>query len=179
MKAKNGLTRRIATVSMLTTLSLITFLIENLFPPLIIPGAKLGLANAFSFAALIIYGPIDAFAVVVVRSLLGAIFAGNVSAIMYSFTGGIAAMSVSALLMYLVYPGVSITAVSVLSAVIHNLTQNAVFAVIAGSSFVFVYAPYLAMIGVVSGAVVGTVITLLFKKIPIRQFAKILPDGKV
>lgn len=178
MKAKSNLSRRIAVVAMLTALSLITFLIENLFPPLIIPGAKLGLANAFSFTALVAFGPIDAFAVVVVRTLLGAIFAGNISAVMYSFTGGIAAMAVSSVLLYVIHPRISLVAVSVASACIHNLTQNAVFVLVSATPLAFSYAPYLLLIGAISGALIGAVITLLFKRVPQSVFVRAVQGVK-
>ena len=173
MKAKRILPRRIAAVAMLTALSLITFLIENLFPPVFIPGAKLGLANAFSFAALILFGPIDAFVVVIVRTLLGAIFAGNISAVMYSFTGGVVSMAVSSILMYTAYPKVSVMAVSVAAAVLHNIMQNIVFVFLSGSTLMFGYMPYLTLLGIFSGAVVGGITLTVFKGVPLRVFNKL------
>lgn len=166
--------KKIAVLGVLTAVSLIAFLIENLFPPLFIPGAKLGLANVFSFIALILYSPIEAFLIVSVRTLLSALFAGNVSALLYSFTGGIAAMAVSSVLIYLVHPKISITSASVAAAVAHNLTQNAVFVLVSSSSLAFGYAPYLALIGVVSGAFIGAAVTLIIKKLPQSSFAALL-----
>ena len=129
-----GIAKKIATLSVLTGLSLVTFIIEGLFPPLGIPGAKMGLSNIFSLTALIIYSPWEAFVVVAVRTLLGAIYAGNVSALMYSFTGGVVSMAVSSLLVYTAYPKISVMSVSVAAAVAHNITQNAVFAFLSGSA---------------------------------------------
>ncbi|MGN1060537.1 MAG: Gx transporter family protein [Candidatus Coproplasma sp.] len=166
--------KKIAVLGVLTALSLIAFLIENLFPPLFIPGAKLGLANAFSFIALIIYSPIEAFIIVGIRTVLSAIFAGNISAVMYSFTGGVVAMGVSSLLIYLVCPKISIVSASVAAAVAHNLTQNAVFALMSGTALAFSYAPYLALIGVASGTFIGATVTLIIKKIPENAFGNLL-----
>ena len=174
MSKKRFTATKIATLGVLTALSLITFLIENLFPPLFIPGAKLGLANIFSFIALVLYTPWEAFLIVAVRTILGAIFAGNLSAVLYSFTGGIAAMTVSSLLLYLVHPKISLCGVSVVAAVIHNLTQNAVFALLTGTTMVFAYAPYLALIGVLSGAFIGATVTLIVKRVPESAFYKFL-----
>ncbi len=178
MRGKYAIARRIAAVAALTALSLIVFLIENLLPPLFIPGAKLGLANAFSFTALVLYGPAEAFAVVVARTLLGAVFAGNLSALMYSFTGGVAAMTASALLLCFLHPRISLTAVSVAGAAVHNLTQNAVFALISSTPLAFSYAPYLTLIGALSGAIVGVVITLIFKRVPMGVFARALGEKR-
>ncbi len=166
--------KKIAVLGVLTALSLVAFLIENLFPPLFIPGAKLGLANAFSFIALIIYSPIEAFIIVTVRTLLGAVFAGNISAIMYSFTGGVVAMGVSSVLIYLVHPRISLLCASVAAAVAHNLTQICVFALITGTPLSFGYAPYLAIIGIASGAFIGAAVTLIIKKLPQSAFTNLL-----
>ncbi len=173
MRGKFFNAKKIAVLGVLTALSLITFLIENLFPPLFIPGAKLGLANAFSFAALIMYSPIEAFIVVGIRTVLGAVFAGNISAVMYSFTGGVVSMAVSSLLMYLVHPRVSVMAISVVSAALHNLTQNAVFVLVSKTTLAFYYAPYLLGLGVLAGAFIGAVITLIFKRVPEGVFLKV------
>lgn len=170
--------KKLAVMGVLTALSLIAFLIENLFPPLFIPGAKLGLANAFSFTALIIYSPVEAFIIVAVRTVLGAIFAGNVSAVMYSFTGGMVSLIAGSILMYLVHPKISVTCVSVVSATLHNLTQNAVFVLVSATPLAFAYAPYLMLIGAVSGAFIGMTVTLLIKRIPTATLQKLLSSGK-
>ncbi len=166
--------KKIAVLALLTGLSLITFIIESLFPTLIIPGAKPGLANVFSFTALIMYSPIEAFIVVALRTCLGAIYAGNVSALLYSFSGGVVSMAVSSVLMYLVYPKISVFAVSVAAAVAHNITQNAVFVLLSGSVLMFVNLPYLVLLGIVAGAVVGGITMLLFKGVPQNAFEKVI-----
>lgn len=176
MRKPRSVTKRIATDALFTALGLITFLIENLFPPIIIPGAKMGLSNIFSLAALILFGPVDAFAVVAARTLLGSVFAGNVSALIYSFTGGMTAMAVSSVLVCLVYPRVSIMSVSVVAAVSHNIMQNIMFVVITQSPIVFSYMPYLALLGLLSGAIVGAAVMLIFKRVPLNVYRKALGE---
>lgn len=165
--------KKAATLALFTSFALITFLIENLFPPLLsIPGAKMGIANVFSFAALIIYGPLEAFTVVALRTLLGAIFTGNFSALLYSFTGGVVSTAISALLIYYVYPKISVLAVSIFSAVAHNVTQNAVFVWLTLTPEMFSVLPYLCLMGVLSGAIIGGIIMLVFKKVPLNVFER-------
>lgn len=173
-KSQKNSANKIATLAVFTSLSLITFLIENLFPPLIIPGAKMGLSNIFSLTVLIMYGPIEAFAVVIVRTILGAIFAGNVSMLLYSFTGGIVSMMVSAILLYTIYPKVSLLSISIVAAICHNMTQNIVFVILYSSPVMFSYMPYLALIGIVSGIIVGGVTMLILKKVPDNIFLRAL-----
>ncbi len=172
MKNGKSAAKKIATLAIFTALSLVTFIIENQFHPLFIPGAKMGLANIFSFAALIMYSPVEAFIIVAVRTGLGAVYAGNVSALLYSFTGGVVSMAVSSVLMYTVYPRISLMSVSVVAAVAHNITQNLVFMGISGTSLMIGYMPYLVLIGIASGAIVGGVIMLIFKKVPESVFEK-------
>ena len=155
--------KKIAMLALFSALGLIVFIIENQFPPLFVPGAKMGLANIFSLAALILYGPIE---------VLGSLFAGNVSMLLYSLTGGVISLALSAILIYIAYPRVSILAVSVAAAVLHNIVQNAVFVLVTGTSLMFSYMPYLALIGVLSGAIVGAVVTIIFKKVPESVFVR-------
>lgn len=171
--------KKLATLGVLTALSLITFLIENLFPPLIIPGAKPGLANAFSFTALIMYSPLEAFIVVVARTLLGAMFSGNISAVMYSFTGGVVSMAASSVLMYCVHPKISVICVSVIAAVLHNVTQNIVFVAVYSTPVAFSYMPYLILLGVLSGAFIGAAVTVLIKRIPASAFVRLTESKKI
>ncbi len=172
MKSGKPTAKKIATLAIFTALSLITFIIENQFPPIFIPGAKMGLANIFSFAALIMYSPLEAFAVVAIRTALGAIYAGNLSALLYSFTGGVVSMAVSSLLMYTLYPKISVMSVSVCAAVAHNVTQSVVFVLLYETFAYFAYLPYLILLGIFSGAIVGGVTMLVFKKVPQSVFEK-------
>ena len=173
MLGKRITTKRLVTLALLSALGLITFMLENLFPPLFVPGAKMGLSNVFSLTALVVLGPVEAVIVVLVRILLGSLFT-NVSALIYSLTAGLISIAVEILLFYLLFPRASLVAVSIFAAVAHNLAQNAVYVLVTGSPAMFAFAPYLAMIAVGSGAVIGTVVLFLVKKIPTSQFAKIL-----
>ncbi|MDE6868957.1 MAG: Gx transporter family protein, partial [Clostridia bacterium] len=172
MKNGQSAAKKIATLAIFTALSLITFIIENQFPPMFFPGARMGLANIFSFAALIMYSPWEAFVIIAIRTGLGAVYAGNLSALLYSFTGGVVSMAVSSVLIYAVYPRISVMSVSIAAAVFHNITQNIVFVILSGTALTFGYMPYLILIGILSGAIVGGVIMLIFKKVPQSVFEK-------
>ena len=82
MKGLNA--KKIAGTALLAAFALIAFLIESLLPPLFLPGAKIGLANFFVFLALILYGGGAAAGVAAAKCLLGAVFGGNISSLMYS-----------------------------------------------------------------------------------------------
>lgn len=176
MTGRNML-RKITTLSLFTALSLVMFIVESQLPPLFVPGAKLGLSNIFSLASLVFYGPIEAMVVVLARTILGSLVTGTVSALIYSLTAGLSAMLVASLLM-LAYPKISLIAVSVTSAVVHNLTQGLIFALVSGSAQAWSYLPYLALIGLPSGALVGAVVFLLVKHLPRSVIYAALDGGK-
>ena len=120
--------KRLAVLGVLAALSLAVHTIESAFPPLFgIPGAKLGLSNLFSMLALVVYGPLDAFCILLARTLLGALIGGSASSLLFSLSGGGAALLVSILLIYFAVPRVSYLAVNIAAAVIHNIVQVAVF----------------------------------------------------
>lgn len=177
MKERRFPAKKIAVLALFTALGLIVFIIENQFPPLFVPGAKMGLANIFSLAALILYGPIEAFVVLIVRTVLGSLFAGNISMLMYSLSGGAVSLAFSAILMYLAYPRVSVMAVSMASAVIHTVIQYIVFMLLTTTAGIMVYMPFSALIGILSGGIVGAVVMLIFKKVPMSVFARAAFDG--
>ena len=169
---KKFTTKRIVLVSLFTAASLIAFLIEQLFPPLFVPGAKLGLSNIFSLAALVILGPLDAIFVVTAKTVIGSLF-GNVSTLIYSFSAGIISICVQCILFYFVFPRISLISISVVGAIAHNLTQNAIYALMIASPLALVYLPYLAVTGVIGGLLVGTAVHTAVKKIPSSQFQKL------
>ena len=169
-KTKFFTARRVATLSVLTAMGLITFMIESLFPPLFLPGAKMGISNVFSLLTLIVLGPTEAFVLVLVRTTLGSIFTGNMSTLLYSMTAGVVSVAVSTILVEFVYPKVSIVAISVVAAVMHNLTQNLVFCLISETPEMFAYMPWLALLGVVAGIIVGFAVWFILRTVPTKVF---------
>ncbi len=94
--------------------------------------------------ALVLYGLPDALVVVLVRTFLGSLFAGNISMMLYSTTAGLLSVCACRLMLLLV-PRISFVAVSVTGAVLHNLVQLSVYCALAGTAQLFGYAPYLPL----------------------------------
>ena len=180
-KTKYFTARRVATLGVLTAMGLIMFMVESLFPPLFLPGAKMGLSNIFSLLTLFVLGPTEALILVLVRTSLGSVFTGNVSTLMYSMTAGVVSVVVSIILVEFVYPKVSIVAISVVAAVMHNLTQNIVFCFASNTPEMFSYMPWLALLGVVAGIIVGFAVWFILRAVPTRVFVAVsdfTPDIK-
>ena len=166
-------TKRLAALALFTAMSLVMFLIEAQFPPLFLPGAKMGLSNLFSLLALVLYGPFEAFFVIVARTLLGALFS-NPFALLYSFTAGVLSLILTVLLYELVFPKVSLLAISVAGGIFHNLVQLFVYLLVSETKELALYAPYLALAGALSGTIVGLTLLFLIKKIPLSLYRRIL-----
>ena len=175
MEKKNRVpyAKKIAVLAMMTGFGLIMFMVESLFPPMFFPGAKMGLSNIFSLLTLVIYGLPEALIVVIARTVLGSLFAGNASLLLYSLTAGVASVIVSRLLM-IAFPKVSLLAVSVVSAVVHNTVQLLVYCALTQTTLIFSYLPYLALLGVLAGVIVGLAVIFTVKGVPLGVFAKIL-----
>ena len=85
-------TKRLTQTALLTAIALTIFMAEAQLPPVIpIPGVKLGLANIVTVFALFTLGPVDALAILLVRVLLGSMFAGQLMTLFYSLGGGLLA----------------------------------------------------------------------------------------
>ena len=153
--------RKIAYTALLACLSTLAFTLESLFPPIIIPGAKMGLSNIFILIALLSLGKFSAFSVLTVKVLLGSAFSGNLSSIMYSFPAGLIALGSEIAIIYTLKK-VSVIAVSIFGAVINITSQNLVFCLVTNTFEYLFYLPYLALIGVISGVVVGLTTYLLY-----------------
>ncbi len=148
--------KNIAKTALFTALSLITFLIEAILPPILpIAGAKLGLANVFVLLALLLLGEKEALVVLLGRTLLGSIFSGNPMSLLYSLSGGLVSLFSAVLLVRFASNRISVTAISVVSAVLHNLMQTLVASLLVGTKELLFYAPVLILAGVLAGTVTG------------------------
>ena len=156
-------TRQLALCAVLTALALGLSTLENLFPVTLLiplPGVKLGLANIVTVFALYQLGALPALAILTARCLLGGLFAGNASAMLFSLLGGLTAMLVMILLRRL--RGLSIYGVSI-GAAGHNLGQMAAALITLGNTAVLGYLPFLLGISLLTGTLTGFVSSLLFR----------------
>ena len=136
--------RSIALCAVLTALALGLSTLENLFPVTLIvplPGVKLGLANIVTVFALYELGAVPALTILTARCLLGGVFAGNLSALLFSLLGGFTAMLVMIALKHC--KGLSIYGVSIGGAAAHNLGQMAAACITLGNTMVLGYLPFL------------------------------------
>ena len=156
--------RKITTCGILTSFAVIAFTLENLFPPLFIPGARMGISNVFILLSALLLGSVYGYATLIVKILLGSIFSGNVSSVLYSLPAGLISLTLELALICWTKK-VSIIAGSISGAVVNVTLQNTVFCLVTGASEYLAFLPYLASIGIVSGCIVGFAVYLSIKKV--------------
>ena len=157
-------TKKLALAAVLTALALGLSTLENLFPVSLLvplPGIKLGLANIVTVFALYRLGAPFALAILVARCLLGAMFAGNVSALLFSLMGGVLAMLTMIVLRRV--RGLSVYGVSIAGAAAHNIGQICAAMVVLGGTAVLGYLPVLLGVSLITGTLTGFVASLLFR----------------
>lgn len=157
-------TRQLTLCAVLTALALGLSYLENLFPlslAIPLPGVKLGLANIVTLFALYALGSGQALSILTARCTLGAVFAGNLNALIFSLFGGLAAMLVMILLSR--WKRLSVYGVSVGGAAAHNCGQVAAAMVTLGNAAPLYYLPFLLGVSLLTGALTGLVASLLFR----------------
>ncbi len=148
--------RRLVNLSLFSAIALTIFILEAQIPsPFVyIPGMKLGLANIVTLYLLSAYSKKDAFMVLMVRIILGSVFAGQIPALIYSLAGGI--MSFAAMCICISILGKkSLWFVGIVGGVFHNIGQIFAAYILMQTSAVFSYLPYLVLSGICAGLFCG------------------------
>lgn len=151
-----GKTRSLALCALLTALALGLSYAERAIPlglAVPVPGIKLGLANVVTLSALCLLGPGQAAAILLARCFLGSLFAGSLSGLAFSLSGGLLAMGLMCLLRK--SGRLSVYGVSVGGAAAHNVGQIFAAMAVMKTTAVAAYLPVLLVTAVVSGLLTG------------------------
>jgi len=144
--------------SMLLASAVVLHALEGLFPPLIpVPGARLGLANIATLVCLFTFGFRSALLLTALRTLLGSMVAGGLLGFGFvlSFGAGIASTVAMGLLRAAGGERFSILGTSLLGAVVHNLAQLSLAALVIRHAGIFAYLPYMLLSSLPTGALTG------------------------
>ena len=157
--------RRLTELAVLTAVSLIIFIVELQIPnPFPIPGIKLGLANIITVYAVYHYKAHEVAAMVAVRLILGAVFTGNFTALLYSASGAFLCL-VGMLILRRFIDEKHLWIASVFGAVLHNTGQMAAALLVTQTVQLFLYYPFLLVSGCLSGAFTGLCAQLITARI--------------
>lgn len=158
-------TKKLVEMSMLTAIALIIFIIESRIPNLApVSGMKLGLANIITVYAVYRYKASETVLIVLVRIILGSIFAGNGSALLYSISGAVFCLA-GMLLIKKIIPEDYLYLSSIAGALLHNTGQIIAAIFIMKTTVVISYFPYLVVSGSIAGLFTGICAQQLIKKI--------------
>ncbi len=148
-------TRKLVFMALLTALELVIWVIEAQIPaPVPVPGVKLGLASVITLTAMAVLGRKEAGAILLARVLLGTLFAGSVSAMLFSLAGGALSWCVMAALIGL-FPEKLLWVVSVFGAIGHNAGQLLAALMVTGTPGILWYGPALLAAAIITGVFTG------------------------
>lgn len=152
-------------MALLTAIALTIFVVEAQIPALVpIPGIKLGLSNIVTVYAVFALGPGEAAAILFARIFLGAVFAGNMSTLLYSGAGGCCAIVVTILLRKILQPN-QLWVAGCLGAVAHSVGQMAVAVAVTGTLGILIYLPVMAACSIVTGLFTGLCAQVLTERL--------------
>lgn len=164
-------TKKMVLLSLLTSIALVIYVIEAQIP-VILPGIKLGLANAISLLALIIMGPKEALIIMFLRTLLGTFLGGNMSSFLYSIAGGILSNVIMIILYTKFKENFSLWSISIVGAIFHNIGQLFVASLVVQDFKVYFYLPVLMISAIAAGYFIGLVTNFLSKHLEKIPFLK-------
>ncbi len=159
------MTNKLTRMSVLTAAALILHIVEAQLPPLVpIPGVKLGLANIITVYAIFRFTPKETFMILFVRILLGSIFAGSLTALLFSACGGLFCY-LCMLIMRKIVNEKQIWVCSVFGSAAHNTGQMLAALALYQSYSVLVYLPLLMLSGIICGLFTGLCVQAVIKRL--------------
>lgn len=162
-------TRHLVLLALFIALASILHVVESWLPlPLPVPGIKLGLANIISMIVIVMYGWRDAIYVAILRVLLAALFGGILlgPAFAMSLSGAIGSIALMAYVYHHWHPVFSVIGISIIGAVIHNVVQITVAALLVSSVTLLWYLPYLILFALPTGLATGMTTIYFLAKVP-------------
>ena len=161
--ASNQRVHSVAYAGVFLALAVVASYIETLLPlSFALPGIKIGLANAVIMVVCFRCGIKKAALLSCSRIVLSAILFQGLFTILYSFAGAFLSL-VSIGLLYK-RKWFSEVGVSVIGAVMHNVGQIIVAAVLVENRKLLLYFPVLLISGVISGAIIGVLAGIVLRR---------------
>lgn len=162
----NRRVRLIVYLAVLTAQAMVLNWVEGLIPiPLPVPGARLGLANIVTLIAVYTLPWPSVLLIVGARTVLSSFLFAGLSTLLYSLTAGLVSAGAMMLTRRIIRgDGASVLAVSLTGAIVHNITQLSVAALVLENIRVFwTYLPWLLLLAVPAGLFVGGAGRLLLR----------------
>ena len=144
--------KKIALSAILIALALALSYTERFLPlqwVIPLPGIKLGLANVVTLVALCLLGWRNTLWIVLLRCIMGAVFGGGISGLLFSLTGGLLSLGIMTLAGK--FSCFSLFGISILGAAAHNIGQICAAMLLMQTVYIGAYLPYLLIVAVFTG----------------------------
>ncbi|ERJ12484.1 Gx transporter family protein [Haloplasma contractile] len=149
-------------ISMLVALSIVLGYFDKMIQILTVTpaGYKLGLANIVILTGLYYLKFKDALLLVILKSVIGGLYAGSFMAFIIGLSGTLLSFFVMYLLLKIARKYLSLIGISVTGSIFHNIGQILVVTLIYGKGII-AYLIYLIPLGIGTGIFVGFMVTTL------------------
>lgn len=153
-------------LALLSAMAVVLHLIEILIPmSVIVPGAKLGLANVMVLLALVLFGYKAGFKVLLLRIIISSFLLGTFMTISFylSLTGGLLSFGIMSIFHRYLGDKFSLVGISLAGAIVHNVGQIITAYLIINNWGIFYYLPYLLLFAIPTGIFIGLTVIYLEK----------------
>jgi len=161
---------KITTISLLIAIASILFTLENMIPtPL--PWFRLGFSNIITLLVLKWWGIKESLIVVTMRVFLGGLLSGKLfnPIFIISLSGSISSAIGMGLLILYCHQIFSIIGVSIIGAVIKNITQLCTaYLLFIKNISIFSLIPVFMIVSLITGAIIGIITYIIDEKLKIR-----------
>lgn len=151
--------KKLTIMAMFLSIALIIYILEPQLP-IPVPGVKIGLSNIITLYMLVMFKKRDAFTVMILRIIIGCMFAGGLNTLIYSMSGGLLCFAAMCLMLR-VTDKKTVWAVSAAGAVMHNVGQLLAAAAVMRNTGVFSYFFVLLVSAVLTGIFTGIITQIL------------------
>src|SRR6056297_531080 len=164
-------TRKLTLVAVLLATAIALHVIERSIPlPTNIPGLKLGLANIVTIVTMFLLKKSHVFSFVIIRVMITTLFFSGLTAFWFSLTGAIFSLLIMMIIAYKFPEKFSITSMSIIGALAHNLGQLTIAAIIINTWSLFYYFPIIMLSAIVAGLFIGISSSRLLNFLYNRKF---------
>ena len=157
MKAK-----KVILISLFVSVALIVSLLEY-YIPIPIPNVRLGLSNIIIINSILLFGFKETFFISFLKAILLVIILGNTISFIYNFSEGFTSIVNMYILNKFCSKYLSLIGISVLGSVSHVMVQILVSMVLLNTRTLINFIPFLGIIGVFTGILVGIISNYMYK----------------
>ncbi|WP_462360993.1 Gx transporter family protein [Parvimonas micra] len=154
--------KKVILISLFVSVALIVSLLEY-YIPIPIPNVRLGLSNIIIINSILLFGFKETFFISFLKAILLVIILGNPISFIYNFSAGFTSIVTMYILNKFCSKYLSLIGISVLGSVSHVMVQILVSMVLLNTRTLINFIPFLGIIGVFTGILVGIISNYMYK----------------